>query len=523
MSTKHVDVAILGGGKAGLLAARQLKREAPSLSVALFEKTRETSWKVGEATVEIFANYLTRRLGLSRYLYERHLPKNGLRFYFDNEAKNAPLSSMSEVGSQGLPMLPSFQLDRARLEEDLFGMNARDGVLVHRGARVSELSLGEGGAEHRFHVEGDDGPSEWSAKWVLDASGRSSLVARNKGLRVDVDHEICSVWGRFKNVTDIDDYGTPAFRARCRHTCRMLSTVHFCYDGYWIWFIPLKDGVISVGVVMRRQQFDESWRKEEGFLGFLKSHGAVEELLRHAELLDVMSYKKLAYGTTQYFSTDRWATIGEAGAFGDPFYSPGGDFIAMENDFAVDLVRRDLVAGEGPEALADRTRTYDEFMKFRFDATMLLYKDLYPLFGSFDLLMMKWDFDLGSYYNLWVEPYFADLHRDLDFLKGELRQRSFVIGTLESFAAQFRKVEAAVRARGDYHKHNLGIFKGGLDPIDYEGKLGTPDSRRMAMKRTREAFNRTNNAARMLLGAGAGSDLSMAHFITGKAFSAAAP
>src|SRR5690606_15761440 len=76
----ELDVAVLGGGLAGNLVARQILREVPGLSVALFERDAGTSWKVGESSVEIASHYFTRRLGLTRYLYENQLPKNGLRF-----------------------------------------------------------------------------------------------------------------------------------------------------------------------------------------------------------------------------------------------------------------------------------------------------------------------------------------------------------------------------------------------------------------------------------------------------------
>ena len=52
------DVAILGGGLAGNLLARQLRRTLPELRIGLFERSTSTSYKVGEATVEIAANYL---------------------------------------------------------------------------------------------------------------------------------------------------------------------------------------------------------------------------------------------------------------------------------------------------------------------------------------------------------------------------------------------------------------------------------------------------------------------------------
>ena len=78
-----MDVAILGGGMAGGFLARQLARELPELRVVLFEKSHERGFRAGESTVEIASHYMIRKLGLSSYLYEEHLPKNGLRFFFD--------------------------------------------------------------------------------------------------------------------------------------------------------------------------------------------------------------------------------------------------------------------------------------------------------------------------------------------------------------------------------------------------------------------------------------------------------
>jgi flavin-dependent dehydrogenase len=157
MDTNTVDIAILGGGLAGNLLARQLRRTLPSLSVALYERSEGTSWKVGESTVELASNYLTRRLGLSTYLYENMLPKNGLRFFFDTPEKDAALFDMSEVGSMSLTTYPSFQLDRARFEADLLRMNAEAGVDVHIGARAHDLTLHEQAAPspsglHEFSV-----------------------------------------------------------------------------------------------------------------------------------------------------------------------------------------------------------------------------------------------------------------------------------------------------------------------------------------------------------------------------------
>ena len=514
MTTHSYDVAIVGGGLAGALCARQLRRALPSAKIALFEKATKRSYKVGESSVEIASNYLTRRLGLSRYMYEQMLPKNGLRFFFDTEKKDARLEQLSEIGSVALPYLPSFQIDRARIEADLIAMNERDGVEVIRG-RVSQLALGTAGESHGFALERDGVTESVRARWLVDASGRAGLIAKKLDLWEDEPHHIAAVWGRFTGVGDLDDVGSAAFKKRVNNTSRFLSTVHFCYPGYWIWFIPLGEGIISVGVVIEKRRFDDAWRREDGFWKFLRSHRSSADLLEGAEMMDVMSYGQLAYGSKRFFSADRWATTGEAGAFSDPFYSPGSDYIAMENDFITDLVTRDL-AGESPAALAERTELYDEFIRFRFETTMKVYRDQYSLLGSFDLYRLKWDFDIACYYNLWLEPYLRDEHLELGSLREQLRLRKMVNAVMSNFAQLFRRVEDHLHAEGRFFEGNLGRFKGDFETMRCAEGLGTDASKERAIGRTLEAFNLTRRRALDLLGQPGASDLPITHYLAGR-------
>jgi flavin-dependent dehydrogenase len=193
---RELDVAIVGGGLAGSLLARQLRLARPELRVGLFEQSTATSYKVGEATVEIAANYLTRKQGLTNYLYEHHLPKNGLRYFFDSPDRASPLEQMSELGTVSLPFHPAFQLDRARLEADLLEMNRREGVDVRTGTRVTDIALGSNGETHHLRVEDASGRSPVAARWLVDAAGRAGILARQRGLRTEQkDHQIGSVWG----------------------------------------------------------------------------------------------------------------------------------------------------------------------------------------------------------------------------------------------------------------------------------------------------------------------------------------
>lgn len=492
------DVAILGGGLAGNLLARELRLRLPSASVALFEKDLETDWKVGESTVEIASNFLVRRLRLSGYLYDQQLPKNGLRFFFDTPEKNASLTSMSEIGSDHLPMFPTFQLDRKRFEADLRRMNEADGVAMHVGWTVRDVALGEGGAPHTVRVRGDGEEKTITARWVVDATGRASTLARMLDLRTSADHPLSAVWARFANVTDMDTLDEPEWRGRVRHTARVLSTNHFCYPGYWIWFIPLGRGVTSLGVVGEKSVFRPGVRTADGFTRFLREHRAPGSLLERAELLDVGGYTQLAYATKRFYSPERWALIGDAAAFVDPFYSPGSDFISIECDHVTELVARDL-AGESD--FEERCRIYDEFMQFRFAATLLLYQGQYPCLGNFEILRLKWNYDIACYYNLWLDAFLRDGHLDPREVRSTLRRKTWILQALRSFRDLFARMAAETTRSGTYYRSNLGRYNDGTDLLYFAPEVGRPRKRREINARTGEIFGRVRREAAEVLGA----------------------
>lgn len=477
------DVAILGGGMAGNLLARQLRRAAPDARVLLLEKSTQRTAKVGESTVEICGKYLTKRLGLSSYLYDAHLPKNGLRFFFDRADRSGELEALSELGPSRFPPLPSFQIDRARFEADLLAMNRAEGVDVREGVRAASHER-DGGA-HVIGLEREGrAAGAVRARWLVDATGRSRWLARKEGLVEDAPEvRRAAVWGRFEGLVDIDAHGSEDFRARVHHTARRLSTTHFCYPGYWIWLIPLGADVTSVGVVMDEARFDARLRTREGFVAFLHEHRALATLLEPAALIEHRALPQLAHGTRRAIDADaRWAMIGEAAAFTDPLYSPGADFIALLGDQITDLVRRDL-AGEDVRA---RGALFERFFQLRHRATLRLHRDQYELLGSFSLFARKWDFDMACYLHLWVEPYLLDAHLDLSEVKREVEGGSRVLGLLDTMRHELVAGARALRAQDRFFARNLGELR--LDPEMrwLEGALGDRDAFRRRMPRVRD-------------------------------------
>ena len=93
------DAVVIGGAIAGAGTAITLLRKHPDARVLIVEQAERFQKKVGEATVECSALWLTAALGLGRTLAEHHLPKFGLRFFFDN-GRGADLAGLDELGPE---------------------------------------------------------------------------------------------------------------------------------------------------------------------------------------------------------------------------------------------------------------------------------------------------------------------------------------------------------------------------------------------------------------------------------------
>jgi len=163
--------------------------------------------------------------------------------------------------------------------------------------------------------------------------------------------------------------------------------------------------------------------------------------------------------------------------------------------------------------VADRARTYDAFMQFRFDATMLLYRDLYPCFGSYDVMRVKLNFDLGCYYNLWLDPIVRGQHLDEGFLFKQLTRGPETMAALTWFGDLFRRTSAHLRERGAYRQRNLGEYNLGVDCLrGWLDEVGTARKRRQIQRRTEEVFNYGRRECLALLGEDDGKTLRLDQF-----------
>ena len=410
--TERYDVIIVGGAFSGAAAALLLKRQKPALRVLLVEKKTAFDQKVGEATTEMSAMFITRRLGLWKHLEDEHLPKEGLRYWSANH-KVTGHADASESGGFLRSTVPAFQLRRDVLDEHLLEKSVAAGAEIARPGVLREVALAPFDNVVTVHqtVAGVETTRTLRCTWLLDASGRQHFLGRRLNLiQWNDEHPIASIWARWNNVRHIDDLAAlagPEGLSTRNIGSRRLATNHYIGRGFWIWVIPLGNTQTSIGVVFDKRLYalHEAPDRKGAFVAFLKQHPALAELLDGATMdeADLRGLSRVAYCTRQYMG-DGWALIGDAAAFIDPYYSPGLDHAA----FSVEATVAIILARAGDEAPAMTARAIKQHnqmflrsYRYFFGA---VYRDKYDFFGEHDLVTSSFLTDTALYYMYSVIP-----------------------------------------------------------------------------------------------------------------------
>ncbi len=314
MTETRCDVLVIGGGPAGSTISALLAERGRD--VVLLEKERHPRFHIGESLLPLNMP-LFDRLGVGEEIRSIGMPKYGAEFVSQWHERPVHVD-FANAWDRSFPM--TYQVRRSEFDQILFRNAASKGAKTIEDCRVTGVD---------FHADGavvtarrnDGHEHRWRARFVADASGRDTFLASRLGIKQrNRKHNTAALFGHFSGATRLPG--------------KIEGNISlFWFEHGWFWFIPLSDGVTSIGAVCSPQYMKS--RKTEPRQFLLETIALCPPLaarLRDASLVSPVT----ATGNYSYMaghpSGRNYLLLGDAFAFVDPVFSTGV-LLAMQSAF----------------------------------------------------------------------------------------------------------------------------------------------------------------------------------------------
>jgi flavin-dependent dehydrogenase len=316
LAETECDVLVVGGGPAGSTAAALLAQRGER--VVLVEKEKHPRFHIGESLLPLNLP-LIEQLGVGEDIRRIGMVKYGAQFVSPYHQKAVEFE-FANAWDKNFPY--AYQVRRSEFDHILLKNAAAKGATVVEECRIADVDFLPGGQGVRVRGRTSQGENRrWHAKFVVDATGRDTLLANRFGIKQrNRKHASAAMFAHF----------TGAKRLAGKEEGNI--TV-FWFDHGWFWFIPLADGTTSIGAVCAPPYFKT--RKTEltkFFMDTIAQSPELAERLKGAEMISAVT----ATGNYSYrcarMTGDRFIMLGDAFAFIDPLFSTGV-YLAMNSAF----------------------------------------------------------------------------------------------------------------------------------------------------------------------------------------------
>ena len=317
------DVIVIGGGPAGSAAATMLARKG--WQVIVLEREQFPRDHVGESLLPASIPVLEELGALPTVENAGFLPKYGATMVWGSG--DAPWSWYFKETSQRYPH--SYQVWRPEFDKILLDNAKEQGVTVLEGHQVTEVIFDGDEAIGVEFTNSNGVPGEAQCRFVVDASGQSTLLAR---------HLETKKWDPFFQNLAVYAYFTGA-KPLPEPDQNNIFIESYRYG--WLWSIPLHTGRTSVGVVVD-SKIGQEGIQQNGAKAFLEAQLAqsnhTKAMLADAQMDSepnvVMDW---SYTAEKLFGPG-YIIAGDAACFVDPLFSSGVHLALMSGVLAAAYV-----------------------------------------------------------------------------------------------------------------------------------------------------------------------------------------
>ncbi len=278
------------------------------------EKDEHPRFHIGESLLPMNLPILE-QLGVLDRVERIGVPKLGADFTMSNSGDEA----LTYLFDRSLGDNPdhAFEVRRSEFDQLLFEASREAGVDARERTRVSDVTRLDDGTHRITTIDSDGVEQSWSARFVVDASGRDTFMSASRGWKSrNPKHASAAVYAHFRGV-----------ERRPGENEGNISI--YWFEQGWIWMIPLRDDVMSVGAVCYPDYVRTRRGSLETFL--LSTLNGIDEA-RERMLTAELASEVQATGNYSYLSSRMsgpgFLMIGDAYTFIDPVFS-SGVYLAM--------------------------------------------------------------------------------------------------------------------------------------------------------------------------------------------------